>query len=81
MFAAVCAGADLASQTKTGSALIVTVGVAGGSLLWWLALTSGAGFARRALGEHPMRLINRISGGLIMIFGVLAFASGVRGWL
>lgn len=78
-FAAVFAGAGLVAQAGTGSALVVTLGVAIGSLTWWLALSTGVWAVRHAVSDRVMLIVNRVSGGLLMAFGVLALVAGVRG--
>lgn len=76
-FAAIFAGAGLVAQAGTGSAMIVTIGVAVGSLSWWLALTSVVWAVRHAVSEKAMVIVNRISGGVLIAFGVLALVTGV----
>ena len=78
-FAAIFAGVGLVAQAGTGSALIVTLGVALGSLAWWLALTTGVWAVRHAVSDRVMLIVNRVSGGVLMAFGVLAVVAGVRG--
>lgn len=78
-FAAVFAGAGLVAQAGAGSALAVTVGVACGSMLWWLALTTGVWAVRHAVSDRAMLVVNRISGGVLIAFGVLALVAGLRG--
>ena len=78
-FAAIFAGAGLVAQAGTGSALVVTLGVAIGSLTWWLALSTGVWAVRHAVSDRVMLIVNRVSGGLLMAFGVLALVAGVRG--
>jgi putative LysE/RhtB family amino acid efflux pump len=78
-FAAIFAGAGLVAQTGTGSALVVTLGVALGSLSWWLALSTGVWAVRHAVSDRAMLIVNRISGGVLVAFGVLAVVAGVRG--
>lgn len=78
-FAAVFAGAGLVAQAGTGSAMVVTLGVAIGSLSWWLALSTGVWAVRHAVSDRLMLVVNRVSGGLLMAFGVLAVVAGVRG--
>ncbi len=80
-FAAVFASAGLVAQAGIASAGIVTAGVALGSLAWWLALTTGVWAVRQAVSERVMLWINRISGGLLVAFGVLAVITGVGGLL
>ncbi|HET7901756.1 MAG TPA: LysE family transporter [Candidatus Nanopelagicales bacterium] len=78
-FAAVFAGAGLVAQAGAGSALVVTLGVACGSLLWWFALTTGVWAVRHAVSDRAMVLVNRVSGGALIAFGVLAIVAGARG--
>lgn len=80
-FAAVFASAGLVAQAGVGSAAIVTAGVAVGSLTWWLALTTGVWAVRHAVSDRVMLWVNRVSGGLLMAFGLLAVIAGVRGLL
>ena len=80
-FAAIFAGAGLVAQAGPGSALVVTLGVAIGSLSWWLALSTGVWAVRHAVSDRAMLIVNRVSGGLLVAFGVLAVVAGVRGLL
>ena len=78
-FAAVFASAGLVAQAGPGSALAVTLGVACGSMLWWLALTTGVWAVRHAVSDRSMLVVNRISGAVLIAFGVLAIVAGIRG--
>lgn len=78
-FAAIFAGAGLVAQAGAGSAVVVTLGVAIGSLSWWLALSTGVWAVRHAVSDRVMLIVNRVSGGLLMAFGVLAVVAGARG--
>jgi putative LysE/RhtB family amino acid efflux pump len=78
-FAAIFAGAGLVAQAGSGSALVVTLGVAIGSLSWWVALSTGVWAVRHAVSDRAMLIVNRVSGGLLVAFGVLAMVAGVRG--
>jgi threonine/homoserine/homoserine lactone efflux protein len=51
------------------------LGVFAGSSLWWLTLCALASLFRQKLSLARMQIINRISGGLIVVFGVLVLAS------
>jgi putative LysE/RhtB family amino acid efflux pump len=77
-FAAIFAGAGLVAQPGAGSALVVTLGVALGSLAWWVALTTGVWAVRHAVSDRAMLIVNRISGGVLGAFGVLALVAGVQ---
>jgi len=56
---------------KISSALQLVLGVFLGSALWWLVLSGFVGVFRRRLNQHAMRWINRISGTIILGFGVM----------
>jgi threonine/homoserine/homoserine lactone efflux protein len=51
-------------------AAFVVAGVVGGSTGWWLALTSVIGVYHARINAGTVRLINRISGALVAIFGL-----------
>lgn len=76
-FAAIFAGAGLAAQPGVSSALVVTIGVAAGSFLWWLTLVTGVWAVRHALRPATMVIINRVSGAVLIAFGVIAVVTGV----
>jgi threonine/homoserine/homoserine lactone efflux protein len=52
------------------SAAFVVMGVAAGSTLWWLALTTFVGLFHRSINDHVMMLINRVSGIAVIGFGI-----------
>ncbi len=75
-FAAVFAGAGVATDTRDMlAASTLVAGVFAGSGLWWLTLAVGVGFFRGRLGPKALRMINRVSGVAILVFGLVAFAS------
>lgn len=75
-FAAVFAGAGLVTGTVVlGDASIVVAGVFAGSTLWWFCLSMFIGMLHGRLDRSKLVLINRISGVLIFIFGILALLS------
>jgi len=51
-------------------AAFVVAGVVGGSTGWWLVLTSLIGLFHARIESGVIRLISRISGGLVMVFGL-----------
>lgn len=75
-FAAVFAGLGIATAPSgfLSSGLLVT-GVFLGSALWWLALTSGASLFLRKFSRQHWRWVNRISGVVLVGFGVAALLS------
>ena len=78
-FVAIFAGLGVASASGNYvSAGVLVVGVFIGSALWWLLLSLGASAFRTKIGPQGLRWMNRISGVVIMGFGLLALLS-VRG--
>jgi len=75
-FAAIFAGLGVgASRNDILAAVFVVCGVFLGSSLWWLILSSSINLLRRKFNELWLLWVNRISGGCIIIFGVLALVS------
>lgn len=75
-FAAVFAGMGLASSGGGyASAGMLVLGVVIGSALWWLCLSGIVGFFRQKFNTTGMIWVNRLSGLIIIGFGVLAIAS------
>jgi threonine/homoserine/homoserine lactone efflux protein len=75
-FAAVFAGLGLATVAGDYlAATILVLGVFTGSALWWLLLSGGVSLFRSKFSPQSMRWVNRISGGIITLFGLLALAS------
>ncbi len=72
-FAAIFAGLGLASTGGNYiSAGILVFGVFIGSALWWLILSLGTGFFRTKFNPNKLRWVNKISGIIILGFGMLA---------
>jgi threonine/homoserine/homoserine lactone efflux protein len=69
-FAAIFAGTI--STQETGSPAAVVLGVFLGSAAWWLTLSLGIGSIRDRLTARHMAWINRISGAIIVAFGIFA---------
>ncbi len=72
-FVAVFAGLGLASAGGNyASAVVLVLGVFGGSALWWLLLSGGVSLLRSRFNPRAMQWLNRISGSIILIFGIIA---------
>ncbi|MGE5462351.1 MAG: LysE family transporter [Syntrophothermus sp.] len=54
------------------SALILVLGVFCGSATWWLLLSSGVGLFRNKFNARGLLWVNRISGAIITLFGIIA---------
>jgi putative LysE/RhtB family amino acid efflux pump len=76
-FAAIFAGAGLVAQPGLSTAAVATLGVASGSLAWWITLSTGTALARHGAGDSLLLWVNRVSGGVIAAFGVVAIVAGV----
>ncbi len=62
-----------ASMMPTGSSqspILLVAGVFTGSAFWWMALSLGVGLMREKLKPHHMVWINRLSGIIILSFGI-----------
>lgn len=82
-FALFFAGLGLASSADGASAALVVAGVFCGSLAWWIILSGGVSLVRHRLSDRFALWVGRISGGLILAFGLFAvgsFVARVAGW-
>ena len=72
-FAAIFAGLGVASESKDYvTAGILVMGVFLGSTLWWVILSSGVGLFRKKFDLGALRWVNRISGTILMGFGLIS---------
>lgn len=76
-FAAIFAGLGLASGTGPLDALLVVSGVLVGSMLWWGVLSGGVALARHRLPEAFALWVSRLSGVVLIAFGLWAISSTV----
>lgn len=75
-FAGIMAGLGIGSTARDHvSAAVLVLGVFLGSALWWLILSSGVGMFRARFNMRMLGWINRLSGLVIMAFGVLALTN------
>jgi threonine/homoserine/homoserine lactone efflux protein len=75
-FAAIFAGIGAGGANRSYiSAAVLVLGVFLGSALWWVILSSGVSILRTKLNTQALRWVNRISGAIIMVFGILALLS------
>ncbi|MDP3629618.1 MAG: LysE family transporter [Actinomycetota bacterium] len=78
-FGAVFASAGLAAQPGSATAAIATAGVVSGSLAWWVALVTVSSLARARVGDRVIGGVSRVSGALVVIFGLIAIVAGLTG--
>jgi threonine/homoserine/homoserine lactone efflux protein len=77
-FAAILSGLGVA-EGDMGSAVLLVLGVFVGSALWWLTLSTLVGWIKRRLTLGILGWVNRLSGLVILCFGVYALL-GLIGW-
>lgn len=78
-FAAIFAGLGLANTSRNyGAASVLVLGVFLGSALWWLILSGGVSLFRASFTSLHLRWVNRISGIIIVGFGLLTWLSLLR---
>ena len=54
------------------AAALLVLGVFIGSAAWWLLLSGGVGLMREKLSSGVLRWTNRLSGGILVAFGIIA---------
>jgi threonine/homoserine/homoserine lactone efflux protein len=75
MFAGVFAGSGLGAAGDYVTAALLVTGVFFGSALWWFLLSFGASLFRAKITGSNLRYLNRISGLILLIFGVITLHS------
>jgi arginine exporter protein ArgO len=75
-FAAIFAGVGLGTTVADfGSATLLVFSVFAGSALWWLILSGTVSLFRKKATPNVLRWINRISGAIILAFGIFTLVS------
>jgi threonine/homoserine/homoserine lactone efflux protein len=78
-FAATFAGLGLSGVSGGyGASLALVCGVFTGSALWWLLLSGGVSLFRARFDARALRWLNRISGLVLLGFGLLALLNVLR---
>ena len=75
-FAAIFAGLGVVGSGGTDAALL-TFGVFCGSAAWWVILTAAVALFRSRLTVEALTWVNRVSGAVLLVFGVAAIVAGV----
>jgi threonine/homoserine/homoserine lactone efflux protein len=66
------------SREDYPSLMLLILGVLSGAVLWWFFLTGCVSLLHRRLTQKTLRWVNRTSGTIVMVLGLLAFLSAVR---
>lgn len=70
-FIAIFSGLGMSKVSEQSfSELYIVLGVFLGSTLWWFLLSNFAGLFRKQATESSLLIINKISGSIILIFGI-----------
>ncbi|MFZ2871950.1 LysE family translocator [Zavarzinia sp.] len=77
-FAGAFAGIGLAASAGGGAALSTVIGLGLGSATWQLLIVAAAGGARHLLSPRILAAIDRLSGIVLVVFGVLALWRGLQ---
>ena len=77
-FVAIFAGLGFGAAAGYASAAALVAGVFLGSALWWLLLSTGVALFRSRVGDAWMRSVNRLSGTVILLFGIYAMTAAFR---
>ena len=80
-FIAIFAGFGLGAYGSYAAASAMVLGVFLGSALWWIILNGCVGLLRSRLHQTWMRWVNRISGTMILAFGLIAVGNTAASWL
>jgi threonine/homoserine/homoserine lactone efflux protein len=75
-FAAIFAGLGVVGSGGADAALL-TFGVFCGSASWWLILTAATSAFRSRLTVGGLIWVNRVSGAVLLVFGIAAIATGI----
>jgi threonine/homoserine/homoserine lactone efflux protein len=73
-FVAIFAGLGIAGAGSVGQAALLVGGVFLGSALWWVLLSGAVGALRARVDVAALRWVNRLSGAILLAFGVAALA-------
>jgi threonine/homoserine/homoserine lactone efflux protein len=74
-FAAAFAGLGQSGLVTYTHASVLVAGVFTGSAVWWLCLSFSAGWIRRWINPHVLRVANRAVGVMLAVFGVVVLSS------
>lgn len=75
-FAGIFAGLGLAGHGGMDAALL-TIGVFLGSALWWVVLTAVVGRLRSRVTPWALAWVNRVSGAVLLVFGIFAIVAAL----
>lgn len=78
-FFGIFAAVGLGTSPGIAPAATLVLGVFLGSALWWLVLSMGTAALRSRFNAAGLRVVNRVSGCVVIAFGLYALVLAVRG--
>jgi threonine/homoserine/homoserine lactone efflux protein len=75
VFGAVFAALGLNESSTLKLIFFTLIGIFSGALLWWLSLTTGVNIFRKKIRLRNLYWINKITGIIVTIFGIVVFVS------
>jgi putative LysE/RhtB family amino acid efflux pump len=57
--------------------LLLIAGIFTGSMVWWASLVAGVSMVRGQVSPSILRIINRATGGIFIVFGIVAIGHGL----
>ncbi len=78
-FMAVFAGVPGTARVPLGLVPVLVIGVFAGSAGWWLALSGVVSMIRHMISDRTMIWMNRLAGGVLVVFGVYTLVNLVVG--
>ncbi|MER2061233.1 MAG: LysE family translocator [Niallia sp.] len=76
-FIAIFSGLGMTTNNTTALGFILVLGVFLGSALWWLLLSSIAGIVANRMKIFSLIFVNRISGLILLLFGLYGLIAGI----
>ena len=77
-FLAIYAGLGLATALSATGASVFVLGVLLGSATWWFILANVAGSLRGHMNRDWMQTLNRLSGSLVLLFGMVVLVVSLQ---
>lgn len=78
LYAGVFAGIGFVAGATFFDAAVLTLAVWAGSTLWWVILCAAVAWLRSRVSQSALMWVNRVSGGALVVFGLLAVIAAAR---
>jgi threonine/homoserine/homoserine lactone efflux protein len=75
VFGTIFAGLGINESSTMKLILFTLIGIFSGALLWWLGLTVGVNIFRKKIRLRNLYWINKVTGVMVTVFGIVIFVS------